>query len=60
MITEGITPRVRTDLIGSLCDLTRGSEDMGTPVVFIQGYFDNLAMTKLSLSTFFYHHFSAD
>lgn len=43
MITEGTTPRVLTDLIGSLCDLTSGSGDKGTPVVFIQGYFDNLA-----------------
>ena len=43
MITEGTTPRVLTDLIGSLCDLTSGSGDKGTPIVFIQGYFDNLA-----------------
>ena len=43
MITEGTTPRVLTDIIGSLCDLTSGSGDKGTPVVFIQGYFDNLA-----------------
>ncbi len=43
MITEGTTPRVLTDLIGSLCDLTSGSGDKGTPVVFIQGYFDNLS-----------------
>ena len=43
MITEGTTPRRLTDLIGSLCDLTSGSGDKGTPVVFIQGYFDNLA-----------------
>ena len=43
MITEGTTPRVLTDLIGSLCDLTSGSGDKGTPVIFIQGYFDNLA-----------------
>ena len=43
MITEGTTPRVLTDLIGSLCDLTSGSGDKGTPVVFIQGYFDNSA-----------------
>lgn len=43
MITEGTTPRKLTDLIGSLCDLTSGSGDKGTPVVFIQGYFDNLA-----------------
>ena len=39
----GTTPRRLTDLIGSLCDLTSGSGDKGTPVVFIQGYFDNLA-----------------
>ena len=43
MITEGTTPRRLTDLIGSLCDLTSGSGDKGTPVVFIQGYFDNLS-----------------
>ncbi len=43
MITQGTTPRRYTDLIGSLCDLTSGSGDKGTPVVFIQGYFDNLA-----------------
>ena len=43
MITQGTTPRKLTDLIGSLCDLTSGSRDKGTPVVFIQGYFDNLA-----------------
>lgn len=43
MITQGTTPRKLTDLIGSLCDLTSGSGDKGTPVVFIQGYFDNLA-----------------
>ena len=41
MITQGTTPRRLTDLIGSLCDLTSGSGDKGTPVVFIQGYFDN-------------------
>ena len=41
--TEGTTPRRLTDLIGSLCDLTSGSGDKGTPVVFIQGYFDNYA-----------------
>lgn len=39
----GTTPRQITDLIGSLCDLTSGSGDKGTPVVFIQGYFDNYA-----------------
>ena len=43
MITQGTTPRRLTDLIGSLCDLTSGSGDKGTPVVFIQGYFDNYA-----------------
>ena len=43
MITQGTTPRRLTDLIGSLADLTSGSGDKGTPVVFIQGYFDNLA-----------------
>ena len=43
MITQGTTPRKLTDLIGSVCDLTSGSGDKGTPVVFIQGYFDNLA-----------------
>ena len=41
MISEGTTPRNLTDLIGSLCDLTSGSGDKGTPIVFIQGYFDN-------------------
>lgn len=43
MITQGTTPRRITDLLGSLCDLTSGSGDKGTPVVFIQGYFDNYA-----------------
>ena len=43
MITQGTTPRRLTDLIGSLCDLTSGSGDKGTPVVFIQGYVDNLS-----------------
>ena len=43
MITQGTTPRRLTDLIGSLCDLTSGSGDKGTPVIFIQGYFDNLS-----------------
>ncbi len=43
MITQGTTPRRITDLVGSLADLTSGSGDKGTPVVFIQGYFDNLA-----------------
>ena len=41
MASQGTTPRRYTDLIGSLCDLTSGSGDKGTPVVFIQGYFDN-------------------
>lgn len=43
MLSQGTTPRRLTDLIGSLCDLTSGSGDKGTPVVFIQGYFDNLS-----------------
>ncbi|MBO5120987.1 MAG: coenzyme F420-0:L-glutamate ligase [Bacilli bacterium] len=43
MLSQGTTPRRLTDLIGSLCDLTSGSGDKGTPVVFVQGYFDNLA-----------------
>jgi len=41
MASQGTTPRQLTDLIGSLCDLTSGSGDKGTPIVFIQGYFDN-------------------
>lgn len=41
MASQGTTPRKLTDLIGSLCDLTSGSGDKGTPVVLIQGYFDN-------------------
>ena len=41
MSTEGTTPRQLTDLLGSLCDLTSGSGDKGTPFVYIQGYFDN-------------------
>ncbi len=41
MASEGTTPRKLTDLIGSLCDLTSGSGDKGTPVVLVQGYFDN-------------------
>ncbi|NMA34333.1 MAG: F420-0--gamma-glutamyl ligase [Clostridiaceae bacterium] len=44
MISQGTTPRRLTDLIGSLCDLTSGSGDKGTPVVYIQGYFDNYAV----------------
>lgn len=43
MAAQGTTPRRLTDLIGSLCDLTSGSGDKGTPVVFIQGYFDTYA-----------------
>ena len=43
MASQGTTPRRLTDLIGSLCDLTSGSGDKGTPVVYIQGYFDNYA-----------------
>ena len=41
MVSQGTTPRRLTDLIGSLCDLTSGSGDKGTPVVLVQGYFDN-------------------
>ncbi len=41
MAAQGTTPRRLTDLIGSLCDLTSGSGDKGTPIVFLQGYFDN-------------------
>ena len=41
MVTEGTTPRKLTDLLGSLCDLTSGSGDKGTPIIYIQGYFDN-------------------
>jgi len=43
MESQGTTPRRLTDLIGSLCDLTSGSGDKGTPIVYIQGYFDNYA-----------------
>ena len=43
MVSQGTTPRKITDLIGSLCDLTSGSGDKGTPVIFIQGYFDTYA-----------------
>ena len=42
-ISLGTTPRRITDLVGSLCDLTSGSGDKGTPVVLVSGYFDNLA-----------------
>ena len=41
MASQGTTPRQLTDLIGSLCDLTSGSGDKGTPIIHIQGYFDN-------------------
>ena len=41
MVSQGTTPRHLTDLIGSLCDLTSGSGDKGTPIVLVQGYFDN-------------------
>ena len=43
MASQGTTPRRLTDLLGSLCDLTSGSGDKGTPVVLVQGYFDNYA-----------------
>ncbi len=43
MVSQGTTPRRLTDLLGSLCDLVSGSGDKGTPVVLIQGYFDNYA-----------------
>ena len=43
MASQGTTPRQLTDLIGSLCDLPSGSGDKGTPVILIQGYFDNMA-----------------
>ncbi|NLB79715.1 MAG: F420-0--gamma-glutamyl ligase [Clostridiaceae bacterium] len=43
MESQGTTPRRLTDLIGSLCDLTSGSGDKGTPIVYIQGYFDNFS-----------------
>ena len=42
MASQGTTPRRLTDLIGSLCDLTSGSGDKGTPIILVQGYFDNL------------------
>ena len=41
MVSEGTTPRQLTDLLGSLSDLTSGSGDKGTPIIYIQGYFDN-------------------
>jgi len=43
MVSEGTTPRQLTDLLGSLCDLVSGSGDKGTPIVLVQGYFDNYA-----------------
>ncbi|MCQ2087046.1 MAG: coenzyme F420-0:L-glutamate ligase [Bacilli bacterium] len=43
MASQGTTPRQLTDLLGSLCDLTSGSGDKGTPVILVQGYFDNYA-----------------
>ena len=43
MVSQGTTPRRYTDLIGSLADLTSGSGDKGTPVIYIEGYFDNLS-----------------
>ena len=46
MASQGTTPRRLTDLIGSLCDLTSGSGDKGTPIVWIQGYFDNYTTEK--------------
>jgi hypothetical protein len=44
MASQGTTPRRLTDLIGLLCDLTSGSGDKGTPIIHIQGYFDNYTM----------------
>ena len=41
MASQGTTPRHIPDLLGSLCDLTSGSGDKGTPIVLVQGYFDN-------------------
>lgn len=46
MASQGTTPRRLTDLIGSLCDLTSGSGDKGTPVILVQGYFDNFTTDK--------------
>ena len=43
MVSQGTTPRRLTDLIGSLCDLTSGSGDKGTPIVLVQNYFNNYA-----------------
>jgi F420-0:gamma-glutamyl ligase len=42
-VSLGTTPRRLTDLLGSLCDLTSGSGDKGTPIILVQGYFDNFA-----------------
>ena len=47
MVAQGTTPRRLTDLIGSLCDLTSGSGDKGTPIIYIQGYFDNLSLIHI-------------
>ena len=46
MISEGTTPRQIADIVGSLCDLVSGSGDKGTPVVVVQGYFDNYTTNK--------------
>lgn len=46
MVSQGTTPRRLTDLIGSLCDLTSGSGDKGTPIVLVQGYFDNYTISQ--------------
>lgn len=48
MASQGTTPRRLTDLIGSLCDLTSGSGDKGTPIVYVQGYFDNYSSSTSS------------
>ena len=48
MSSQGTTPRRLTDLIGSLCDLTSGSGDKGTPIILVQGYFDNYTNSKRS------------
>lgn len=44
MASQGTTPRQITDLIGSLCDLTSGSGDKGTPIIIVQNYFKNFSM----------------
>ena len=46
MISQGTTPRRYTDLLGSLMDLTSGSGDKGTPIIYVKGYFDNYATNK--------------